>query len=72
MLRSTDTVLWATKTFGYYDYIVYVLTKNVEEFHAVINQMKRQFAENIKTYEVLSAFEELKYFFMAENVVGKQ
>ncbi|MBI2666612.1 Lrp/AsnC family transcriptional regulator [Candidatus Woesearchaeota archaeon] len=72
MLRSTDAILWATKTFGEYDYLMYVLTKDVEEFHEMINRMKRQFEDSIKTYEVLSAFEELKYFFMAESVVPEK
>lgn len=68
-LRGKGVVLWAAKTMGYYDYLVYVITKDLEEFHEVINGLKEKFDNIIKSYEVLFAFEELKYNFMAESMV---
>ncbi len=71
LLKVHGSILWATKTLGYYDYLVYVITKDLEEFHEVINGMKEKYDDIIKTYEILFAFEELKYNFMAESIVGK-
>ena len=68
-IKNNGSVLWATKTVGYFNYLVYVITKDLEEFHSVINGMKTEFDDIIKTYEILFAFEELKYNFMAESIV---
>jgi Lrp/AsnC family leucine-responsive transcriptional regulator len=68
-IKKHDAVLWATKTFGYYNYIVYVITKDLEEFHEIINSMKEDFSNTIKTYEILFAFKELKYNFMADSIL---
>lgn len=68
-LRSHGSILWATRTFGYYDYLIYVITKDLEEFHEFINTVKEQFHDMIKTYEILFAYEQLKYSFMAECIV---
>ncbi len=68
-VKNHNSILWATKTFGYYNYIVYVITKDLEEFHEVINDMKENFGNVMKTYEILFAFKELKYNFMAESIV---
>ena len=68
-LKANGSILWATKTLGYYDYLMYVITKDLEEFHDVINGIKEKFDDIIKTYEVLFAFEELKYTFMADAIV---
>ncbi|NQV91648.1 Lrp/AsnC family transcriptional regulator [Candidatus Woesearchaeota archaeon] len=68
-IKKHDAVLWAAKTFGYYNYIVYAITKDLEEFHDVINGMKENFSNSIKTYEILFAFKELKYNFMADNML---
>lgn len=70
-LKSNGSILWATKTFGYYDYLVYVITKDLEEFHEVISGIKENFDDVIKTYEILFAFEELKYNFMAGSILGE-
>ena len=71
-LRAHGAVLWAAKVLGYYNYLVYVVSKNIDEFHEVINGMKEQFDDVIKTYEILFAFEELKYNFMAESIVKRE
>jgi Lrp/AsnC family transcriptional regulator, leucine-responsive regulatory protein len=68
-IKNNGSILWATRTFGYYDYLIYVITKDLEEFHEVINSFKAKFENLIKTYEILFAFEELKYNFMAESLI---
>ena len=67
-LQSHGKVLWVTKTFGYYNYLAYVITRDLEEFHEVINEVKEKFENLIKTYEILFAYKELKYSFMAKSV----
>ncbi len=68
-LKAEQSVLWCAKTFGYYDYLIYVISHNLDEFHDTINKMKTQFAEVIKNYEVLFAYEEVKYEFMSKSVM---
>ena len=67
-LENEGSVLWSTRTFGYYNYIIYTITNGLDEFHQVINTMKEQFGDVIKTYEILFAFKELKYDFMADSI----
>lgn len=66
---SHGSVLWATRTFGYYDHLIYVITKDLAEFHDFINTLKEQFHDLIKTYDVLFAYEQLKYSYMAHSLV---
>ncbi|MBI2668617.1 Lrp/AsnC family transcriptional regulator [Candidatus Woesearchaeota archaeon] len=70
-LRTNNRILWAAKTFGAYDYIVYIITNDLPEFHEVISLVKEKFQNVIRTYEVLFAYKEYKYSFMAK-VVGQK
>jgi len=67
-LEKSDKVLWATRLFGDWDYLVYILDKNVEEIHSFIKDLKKEFKESIKSYEILYAYHEYKYGFMTENI----
>ena len=69
-LKTHSSILWATKTFGHYNYLIYAITKNLDEFHDLINTIKDTFQNLIKTYEILFAFKETKYQFMAESMIG--
>lgn len=71
-LKTNSSILWATKTFGHYNYLIYTITKNLDEFHDVINSMKEKFQNLIKTYEILFAFKETKYQFMAESMIKEK
>ncbi len=68
-LKNEPSVLWSARTFGYYDYLLYVISQGLDEFHQTINNLKKQFAELIKNYEVLFAYEEVKYEFISKNMV---
>ncbi len=46
--------------------------KDLDEFHEVMNSIKTKFEDVIKTYEILFAFEEKKYSFMANCIVEKK
>ena len=67
-LKESDNVLWSTKTFGEYDYVIYLMTKDVSELHVFIDTAKTEFNNLISSYELLFAYEELKYEFMADSV----
>lgn len=67
-LKESTTILWATKTFGYYNYLVYVITKDVSEIHSLIDKVKTRFDDILNSYELLFAYRELKYQFMADDV----
>ena len=67
-LKGSDSILWAVKSFGYYDYLVYVITKDVSELHELINEIKKKYGDVINSYELLFAYSELKYQFMADSI----
>ncbi|HLC70672.1 MAG TPA: Lrp/AsnC family transcriptional regulator [Candidatus Nanoarchaeia archaeon] len=69
-LSSQGSILWATRVFGYYDYLIYIITKDLDEFHEVINNIKKKFHGLMKTYEILFAYEQLKYNYMADSIVN--
>jgi len=69
-LEKSDKVLWATKLFGDWNYLIYIINKNPEEIHGFIRELKREFKESIKSYELIYAYHEYKYGFMAENMVS--
>ncbi len=71
-LQRHGLILWAVRTFGYFDYLVYVITKNMDEFHGVMNGIKESFQDRIKTYEILFAYEQLKYEYMTESMMTKK
>ena len=43
----------------------------MDEFHEVMNGIKERFQDRIKTYEILFAYEQLKYEYMTESMVLK-
>jgi DNA-binding Lrp family transcriptional regulator len=71
-LKEEDSVLWCVRTFGYFDYLVYAITSSLDDFHGFINKIKHKFSGIIKTYEVLFAYEEMKYEFMARSIVKEK
>ncbi|MBS3133917.1 Lrp/AsnC family transcriptional regulator [Candidatus Woesearchaeota archaeon] len=71
-LKNNKNVLWAVKTIGRWNFLVYVITKNEEEFHKVINQIRLEFPDIIRTYETLLANEEYKYTYFPEIIKERQ
>lgn len=69
-LKNHKSVLWATKIFGEWDYLAYVLTENQEEIHEFINNLKDYFGDHMPRYEILYAYHDHKYSFMTEAMRG--
>jgi Lrp/AsnC family leucine-responsive transcriptional regulator len=67
-LESDNNVLWCAETVGNWDYIIYVITKNSEEFHDFSRKIKENFDEHLKSYELLFAYKDYIYSFMSKNI----
>ncbi len=65
-LKKQNSILWATRLFGTWDYLVYVLTEHQEEIHNFVNNIKDSFGDYIHSYEILYAYHDHKYSFMTE------
>jgi len=63
-LRSSDKVLWATKLFGQWNYLIYVINKDPNDIHEFIKNLKKDFEDYIHSYEIVFAYHEYKYSFM--------
>ena len=67
-LKGNDDVLWCAKTFGEWQYIVYLVLKNNEELHDFIKGLMSGYEEIFNEYEILFAYEEYKYSFLSKNI----
>ncbi len=67
-LNGNDNILWAARTFGAFDYILYVISEDLTDFHDVFNALKEKFGSMIHSYELLFAYSQEKYSFMAECI----
>jgi DNA-binding Lrp family transcriptional regulator len=71
-IRGEDKIIWATKCFGTFNYVVYVLTEDVSGFHDLFEKLKTEFSSFINSYELLFAHHEYKYSFFANNISLEQ
>jgi DNA-binding Lrp family transcriptional regulator len=69
-LKNNDYVLWAAKTFGDWQYIVYLITYDNDELHKFIQEIKTKFDKFAKNYELLFAYKEYKYSFFSEKIAS--
>ena len=60
-LKNNDHILWAVKTVGRYNTLIYVCTKKEDHLHKTNTELRNLFPEQIKNYESLLAFAEYKY-----------
>ena len=67
-LKNDGIIIWATNTFGNYNYIIYFLTEGFEDLHNFFSEIKIEFGPIIKTYELLLAYKQYKYSFLIENL----
>ncbi|MFA6089164.1 MAG: Lrp/AsnC family transcriptional regulator [Candidatus Woesearchaeota archaeon] len=71
-LKEHDNILWATKTFGNWNLLVYAITEHQNDFHKLIDELTLRFPDLIKNYESLFAYQEYKYTFLAKGVEPKK
>ena len=66
-LKYNSNVLWAVKTIGKYNLLMYVCVKKSGELHNTIIKMRDLFSSDIKEYETIIAYEEYKYTYFPES-----
>lgn len=67
-LTSDKNVLWAVKTIGRYNVLIYLLVKNIEELQETIMKLRSLFPKQINHYETLIAYEEYKYTYFPKEL----
>ncbi|MBP7708271.1 Lrp/AsnC family transcriptional regulator [Candidatus Pacearchaeota archaeon] len=67
-LVNNPNTLWAVKTLGKYNLLVYFLVKNMEEFQETILQLRSLFPKKITNYETLIGYEEYKYIHFPKEI----
>ena len=60
-LNSDKNILWAVKTLGKFNVLIYVCVNNTEDLHETLLNLRNYFPNDIKDYETLIAYEEFKY-----------
>jgi DNA-binding Lrp family transcriptional regulator len=66
---STDkNTLWAVKTIGKFNVLIYLLVENVEELQNTMLDLRRLFPKQINNYEMLIAYEEYKYVYFPSQL----
>jgi len=68
ILKTDKNILWAVKTVGRYNLILYVCANDSDRLHETLTTLRVNFASEIKNYETLLAYEEHKYTYFAENM----
>lgn len=56
------------KTSGKYDYVVGIMTRNMEEFDFVLKQIKSKFGQQLRELELMPILKEYKYDDMTELI----
>ncbi len=60
-MRSSENIIWAVKTIGKYNLLMYVCVKESNELHDTLIELRELFPSKIKDYEVMIAYEEYEY-----------
>ncbi len=67
-LKENQNVIWATKSFGKYDYVIYILCENSNELIQFFDEIKDKFGPIFKTYDLLLVDKQHKYSYMTDLV----
>lgn len=65
-LENNPHVLWAVKTLGRYNVLLYICTKTEEEYHGFLAELRNTFPEQLLRYDSLHAFAEYKYEYVPD------
>jgi len=60
LIKTNENVIKAIKTIGECNILLSILAKNPEEFHLIAKTIRTLFQENIKDYDTLLTYKELK------------
>lgn len=71
-IKKESSVIWATKAFGRWDYIIYILTRDNRELITKIDYLKNIYKTKIIEYELLMGKEEHKYQFITDDIISEE
>ena len=67
-LSTNKNILWAAKTIGRFNVLIYLLVKNIDELQETIIRLRSLFPKQINHYETLIAYEEYKYVYFPSEL----
>ncbi|MFH1307668.1 MAG: Lrp/AsnC family transcriptional regulator [archaeon] len=67
-LNEDNNILWAVKTVGKYNVLLYVCVKNADEVHNTLKNIRNTFSADIKSHETLIAYESYKYTYFPSYI----
>lgn len=67
-LSSDKNTLWAVKTIGRFNVLIYLLVKNIDDLQQTMLKLRGLFPKQINHYETLIAYEEYKYIYFPKNL----
>lgn len=67
-LSKDKNTLWAVKTIGRFNVLIYFLVKNIEDLQESILKLRSLFPKIINHYETLIAYEEYKYIYFPSDL----
>jgi Lrp/AsnC family transcriptional regulator, regulator for asnA, asnC and gidA len=70
-LNTNKNVLWAVKTIGRYNLLMYVCVEKTDEIHETMMELRELFPSEVKDYETLIAYEEYKYTYLPSICIEK-
>ncbi|HLP79731.1 MAG TPA: Lrp/AsnC family transcriptional regulator [Acidobacteriota bacterium] len=71
-VRQSTHVIWAVKTIGRANVLIYFCTKTEQEFQDAITQLRAQFPQAIRRHDSLSAVSQLKYTITPDCIFQSQ
>lgn len=67
-LSADKNTLWAVKTIGRYNVLIYLLVKNIDDLQDTVMKLRSLFPKQINHYETLIAYEEYKYIYFPKDL----
>lgn len=71
-LRTNKDVLWAVKTLGRYNILLYLCTQTMDDFTSTTEAIRNFLVNKIQDYEILINFEEYKYTYLPKGLLGTE
>ncbi len=68
-LKTNKDILWAVKTIGRYNLVIYLCTETMEDFIKTTEQLRTYIPNKIKNYEILLNVEEYKYTYLPKGLI---
>lgn len=67
-LESNKNTLWAVKTIGRFNLLIYFLIKNTDDLQETLIELRSLFPKQITHYETMLAYEEYKYIYFPSDL----